>query len=351
MGATAHRPSSSPATAWLGVAAELVARRSEDRLRQRRRASSDRRALYSIHVMNADGTGDVTLTSSASETVSSPAWSPDGSKIVYQRFFPGPNRAIHVMNADGSGDTQIGGNPAQDTDPDWQPVVTGYPRPKGATPLRVALVPGVGRLHSLRTASTGRRWHSRPAASPSQASPNLTVGTPDANGAAANFQGFVRHDVPRQATPRPAGTTLRCWIDVAIVRRALRHAARHHVRRRQRGRRSGLHRRARGAVRPSHGTDKRNGTGDGLTSRRRSTTSRSGGRWLCRATTADASTGATLQQGQHRDGRRSSPGSCNGRRSARSGSSVGLRCLRRRPGRRRRHARQLVFAVQGLFVP
>ena len=156
---------------------------------------------YSIHAMNSDGSGDVTLTSSASETLSSPAWSPDGSKIVYQRNFPGPNRAIHVMNADGSGDAQIGGNPAQDTDPDWQPVVTGYPRPKGATPLRVALVPAFG------ACTSPDRTHGPPlafpsCASPSQASPNLTVGTPDANGATANFQGSVRLDA-QAGTPGP----------------------------------------------------------------------------------------------------------------------------------------------------
>jgi dipeptidyl aminopeptidase/acylaminoacyl peptidase len=157
--------------------------------------------MYGIHVMNADGTGDVTLTSGSATEVSSPAWSPDGSKIVYQRNFPGPNREIHVMNADGSGDTQIGGNPAQDTAPDWEPIVTGYPRPKGATPLRVALVP------AFDACTSPDRTHGPPlafpsCASPSQASPNLTVGTPDANGASANFQGWVRLNV-RVGVPGP----------------------------------------------------------------------------------------------------------------------------------------------------
>jgi Tol biopolymer transport system component len=177
---------------------------------------------YSIHVMSSDGSGDVTLTSGASETLSSPAWSPDGSKIVYQRNFPG-NAAIHVINADGSGDVQIGGNPAQDVDPDWQPVVTGYPRPKGATPLRVALVPAFG------ACTSPDRTHGPPlafpsCASPLQGSPNLTVGTPDANGATANFQGSVRLDA-RAGTPGPpedssvpvsvAMTDVRCQAGVA----------------------------------------------------------------------------------------------------------------------------------------
>jgi hypothetical protein len=61
---------------------------------------------------------------------------------------------------------------------------SGYPRPKGATPLRVALVP------AFNSCTASNRTHGAPlsfgsCAPPTQASSLLTVGTPDANGAAA----------------------------------------------------------------------------------------------------------------------------------------------------------------------
>jgi hypothetical protein len=63
-------------------------------------------------------------------------------------------------------------------------------RPRGATPLRVALVP------AFKQCTSPNRTHGAPLAFPScappvQSSNYLTVGTPDANGAAANSQGFV----------------------------------------------------------------------------------------------------------------------------------------------------------------
>jgi hypothetical protein len=66
-----------------------------------------------------------------------------------------------------------------------------HPRPKGATPIRVPLVPAYAQC----TASN--RTHGPPLSfpscnSPSQTSSYLTVGTPDANSAAANSSGFVR---------------------------------------------------------------------------------------------------------------------------------------------------------------
>jgi len=62
---------------------------------------------------------------------------------------------------------------------------TGYPRPKGATPLRVPLVP------AFNPCDAPNRAHGAPlafgsCAPPAQASSFLTVGTPDSNGAAAN---------------------------------------------------------------------------------------------------------------------------------------------------------------------
>ena len=66
----------------------------------------------------------------------------------------------------------------------------GYPRPRGATPMRVPLVLAYDQCTS------GNRTHGPPLAFPScnppgQVSTSVTVGTPDANGAAANSIGSV----------------------------------------------------------------------------------------------------------------------------------------------------------------
>jgi hypothetical protein len=66
----------------------------------------------------------------------------------------------------------------------------GYARPRAATPTTLALVP------DYRQCSAGNGSHGAPLAAPScgppiQSSPNLTVGTPDANGKAANSTGRV----------------------------------------------------------------------------------------------------------------------------------------------------------------
>jgi hypothetical protein len=67
---------------------------------------------------------------------------------------------------------------------------TGYPRPRGATPFRVPLVP------AFQQCAAPNRTHGAPLAlsscsPPVQASANLTFGSPDANGKAANALGFV----------------------------------------------------------------------------------------------------------------------------------------------------------------
>ena len=69
-----------------------------------------------------------------------------------------------------------------------------HPRPKGATPLRASTVP------AYNACTTPNRTHGPPLAFPScnppvQTSTAVTVGTPDANGAAANSVGFVKLDV------------------------------------------------------------------------------------------------------------------------------------------------------------
>jgi hypothetical protein len=68
-----------------------------------------------------------------------------------------------------------------------------HPRPKSATPTRVSLVPAFNQC----TAGTANRTHGPPLVFPScnppvQSSGSLTVGTPDANGAAANSVASIK---------------------------------------------------------------------------------------------------------------------------------------------------------------
>ena len=80
-----------------------------------------------IYVMNADGSG-VTRLSADSAQHGEPAWSPDGGKIAFSAL--GPSRDpdvewlvshIYVMNADGSGITQLTADSAPDVSPTWSP--------------------------------------------------------------------------------------------------------------------------------------------------------------------------------------------------------------------------------------
>ena len=70
--------------------------------------------------MNADGTG---MTQIAPGAVREPAWSPDGSKIVFVHgsaigdIRPG----IYVMNADGSGQTRLEDGPPGSYGMAWSP--------------------------------------------------------------------------------------------------------------------------------------------------------------------------------------------------------------------------------------
>ena len=77
----------------------------------------------------------------------------------------------------------------------------GYPRPKGATPMRASLVPAYNQCTSPNRVHGPPDFPgnaSNPDGScnpPAQTSGQITVGTPDANGAAANSVGFVRLSV------------------------------------------------------------------------------------------------------------------------------------------------------------
>jgi FG-GAP-like repeat len=89
---------------------------------------------------------------------------------------------------------------------------TFYPRPKGATPMVVSLVP------AYNACTTPNNTHGAPlsfgsCSSPSWTSQTLTVGTPDANGAAANSVASVRFDVkasPADVAIKTSVSDVRC---------------------------------------------------------------------------------------------------------------------------------------------
>src|SRR5436309_4374541 len=81
-----------------------------------------------------------------------------------------------------------------ETNPDWQPILGAYPRPKGATPFKTFLVV------AYKPCTAPDRTHGAPLAygscsSPQPSSDFLTVGTFDANGQNTNSIDSVRYDV------------------------------------------------------------------------------------------------------------------------------------------------------------
>ena len=143
-----------------------------------------------LYVGNRDGSGLAQLPVTQPLDVE---WSPDGTKLVVMR-----DADLFIVDADGTNEVPLVVSSTFEGQPDWQPLpgspYPGYARPKGATPFYTPLVP------AYRPCAAPNRTHGPPlafasCAPPTPSSAHLTVGTPDANGAAANSAGHVLLDV------------------------------------------------------------------------------------------------------------------------------------------------------------
>lgn len=136
-----------------------------------------------IWVANVPGGGTGTnVSNSAGIAEQHPVWSPDGKQIAFDTNCCDLQR----FNADGSGRTTVTNDAWS---PDWQRL-TGYVRPVGASPTRLALVP------AYKGCTSPNGVHETPSIGscvpPVQSSDHLTIGTPDANGQGAKSLGSAR---------------------------------------------------------------------------------------------------------------------------------------------------------------
>ena len=75
---------------------------------------------YQIFIMNADGTGQVQITSNK-ENHDNPVWSPDGKRIAFVSDKGAKAEVIAIMNADGSGEEQLTSDEVRAIHPMWAP--------------------------------------------------------------------------------------------------------------------------------------------------------------------------------------------------------------------------------------
>ncbi|HSF62397.1 MAG TPA: DUF5060 domain-containing protein, partial [Gaiellaceae bacterium] len=74
-----------------------------------------------IWVMNADGTAQIALTSTAPAQNEWPAWSPDGSRIAFSRSNAAGSWDLYLMDSDGTGQALLTSGGTFNTQPDWGP--------------------------------------------------------------------------------------------------------------------------------------------------------------------------------------------------------------------------------------
>ncbi|MEP3210032.1 MAG: DUF5050 domain-containing protein [Maribacter sp.] len=123
-------------------------------------AYHDNRKTWSIHSMNSNGTKRKRLTHAKNKWDSSPAWSPDGKKIVFARAYKDTEgiwqEEIWIMNSDGSEQLQIkplnGGGPY--FTPDGRIV---YHSNTQSSEICIANIDGSNKIEL--THNTAQDWH------------------------------------------------------------------------------------------------------------------------------------------------------------------------------------------------
>ncbi|MBV9156090.1 MAG: PD40 domain-containing protein, partial [Acidobacteriaceae bacterium] len=80
-----------------------------------------------IWMMNADGSNQTALTSSSSLNVTAPSWSPDGAALAVSTGDASGNQGIAVMNADGTGLHAIVSHMATTLEPAWERILPPKP--------------------------------------------------------------------------------------------------------------------------------------------------------------------------------------------------------------------------------
>jgi Tol biopolymer transport system component len=79
------------------------------------------RVDYDIFTMDQDGSNIVNLTRAHGNTEMRPAWSPDGTRIMFESIGMGRKWDIYVMNADGSGVTSLSQGELDEGEAAWSP--------------------------------------------------------------------------------------------------------------------------------------------------------------------------------------------------------------------------------------
>jgi WD40-like Beta Propeller Repeat len=179
-------------------------------------------SFNSVNSVNVDGTGEQTLyqivPNCGSNCLFGPVWSPDATKITFECYDEFDDTFHQCVIHSGGGVATV--YQYSHGDLDWQAVrPPGYARPKAATPTTVRLVP------AFRACTSPNGSHGAPLSlgscgSPQQTSNNLTVGTPDSNGADSNSAGYVKFRaacIPPAPNPAPLCTSPGEQADVELT--------------------------------------------------------------------------------------------------------------------------------------